>query len=659
MRWSAAAVTALALFSANAVAQPAPVEAYGNLPAIADAAISPDGSKVALALFDSGRSGIVVHDLNQQRRVFQIGVGEDQQLRGVGWADDGRLTYVISRTFHPGQVLPVGYYYEGRPRRVDFERTGVIDLASERAELLTTDEDNPWRDRGAWLLAPIAGEPGFGRLIGRAPGDGASHSSVFSVNLANGRVRHTPPRGTNRDTIGFLLDQAGVPVIRSDSDERSNRWRVFIYDGEAPRLLIEGVSDGGAPPAFAGLLPDGRLIAYDSDGADNFTTLATMSRDDASRTLLFQRESADIDGAILDPWTRQVVGANWTAEESHQHFFEADLQAAREQLDALLPGHPARILSWSRDRRRFLVFAEIGLDGGGYYFFDRGEQRVQRLGMAYPGLAKHPQGERQSITYRARDGVRIPAYLTYPPGDQRRDLPLVLFVHGGPHSRDSFDFDYWAAFMASRGYAVLQPNFRGSSGYGRAWEEAGRRQWGGLMQTDVEDGVAALVRAGIVNPARVCIVGASYGGYAALAGATLTPERYACAASVAGLSDLNEFLRQRAAQAGDTSMIAEWWESSIGDRAEDRERVRAVSPVNLADRVRVPILLMHGTDDTVVPILQSRRMQDRLRDAGKEVRFVELRGDDHWLSDAATRVQMLRELEAFLAQHLGAAPATH
>src|SRR5262249_27785319 len=157
--------------------------------------------------------------------------------------------------------------------------------------------------------------------------------------------------------------------------------------------------------------------------------------------------------------------------------------------------------------------------------------------------------------------------------DQPRNLPLVVLVHGGPHGvRDDLDFDWWSAFLTSRGYAVLQPNYRGSGGYGKAWEEAGRRQWGGLMQTDVEDGVAALARAGMADPARTCIVGGSYGGYAALAGATLTPDRYRCAVSVAGVSDLVEFLRQREAMAGDESMSSDFWRLSIGDRQEDRER---------------------------------------------------------------------------------------
>ena len=649
MRGFVAACVAMAFCAGEALAQPAPVEVYGSLPAIADAAISPDGRKVALAMFENGQARVAVFNINERRAVYAASVGEDQQLRGIGWADDGRVIYEITRTFRPDQVLPAGYFYHGRPRRIDFYRTGVIDIARNHIELLTTDDDDPWQDQGASLVAPIDGEPGFGRLIGREH----RHTSVYRVDLSNGRVVPAPPRGTNEDTIGFVLDAAGAPVLRSDSDERSNRWRVFIYDGPEPRLLAEEVSEYGAPPSFAGVLADGRLVVLDADAQD-LGMLSTVSRLDGAREPLFQREGADVDSAIRDPWTRHVVGARWTTDETYQHFFEPDLQAVREQLDRMSPGQNARMLSWSRDRTRFLVFVETGLDGGGYYILDRGGERLIRVGMLYPDLAQHAQGERQSITYRARDNVRIPAYLTYPPGDTRRNLPLVLFPHGGPHSRDTMDFDWWAAFMASRGYAVLQPNFRGSEGYGRAWEEAGRRQWGGLMQTDVEDGVAALVRAGIVDPARVCIVGASYGGYAALAGATLTPERYKCAASIAGVSDLEVMLQAESAQTGGRhSMTSDYWRLSIGDRREDREHIRSVSPANLADRVQIPILLIHGTDDTVVPIEQSRRMLSRLQAAGKDVRFVELRGDDHWLSDAPTRIQMLRELEGFLVEHLG------
>lgn len=655
----AALCIASSLGSAGAQEGLAPVEAYGRLPAISDAAISPDGTRIALAMSDTqGMVAVRVFSLDGATAPVGYGMPDGVQLRGVDWVDNERVTYLAQQTFRPGQVLPPGIRFVGYPTRVDYYRYGAVNLTTGRHELITTNEDEPWTDQGGHLVVPIEGDPGYGRIIARAPGVETRHTSLYRVNLTTGRARHTPPRGTNADTIGFELDNTGSPVVRYDSDERTNRWRIFTYENSEPRLLAEDVSRFGEPMSVEGLLPDGRIVVNElAEGAD-FSGLFTIDRGGGAIEPFFQRDDAGVN-ALHDPWTRRIVGASWTRDAYQAHYFDRDLQAVNERLAALHPTFETTIASWSRDRTRFLLYIERGLDGGGYYLFEPAGERLSLVGMLYPELANTRKGERQSITYPARDGTRIPAYLSYPPGDTRENLPLVLLVHGGPHNaRDTFAFDYWASFLASRGYAVLQPNFRGSGGYGEIWEEAGRRQWGGLMQTDVEDGVAALVRNHIADPTRVCIVGASYGGYAALAGATLTPDSFRCAASVAGVSDLERMLMVEARESGGRfSMRSDWWRASIGDQREDRERIRSLSPVNLADRVRTPILLMHGTDDTVVPMDQSRRMLDALQAADKDVRFVELVGDDHWLSDAATRIRMLRELEAFLAQHLGVAAA--
>jgi dipeptidyl aminopeptidase/acylaminoacyl peptidase len=240
--------------------------------------------------------------------------------------------------------------------------------------------------------------------------------------------------------------------------------------------------------------------------------------------------------------------------------------------------------------------------------------------------------------------LKIPGFLTLPHGRAEKNLPLVVFPHGGPAQMDTADFNWWAQAMAAQGYAVLQPNFRGSS-LGYQYMEAGFGEWGRKMQSDLSDGVRFLVKEGIVNPERVCIVGASYGGYAALAGVTLETGVYRCAVSVAGIADMKRFHNWNAANGGRSGR---WWDRFLGVAGKNDPALLAISPIEHLSALTVPVLLIHGRDDTVVPYEQSDAMLAAAKRAGKSIELVTLKHEDHWLSRSETRLQMLQATVEFL-----------
>jgi dipeptidyl aminopeptidase/acylaminoacyl peptidase len=237
--------------------------------------------------------------------------------------------------------------------------------------------------------------------------------------------------------------------------------------------------------------------------------------------------------------------------------------------------------------------------------------------------------------------------LTLPPGREAKNLPVILLPHGGPTARSYPGFDWQAQAFASRGYAVFQPNFRGSSGFGPKFERAGDGEWGRKMQTDISDGLAELARQGIVDPKRACIVGGSYGGYAALAGVTLQQNLYRCAVSLAGIGDLSKMVDTKKRESGSDRTLKRSLERMIGSGRDLKE----ISPIFFADRADAPILLVHGKDDTVVDYDQSNDMAAALRRANKPVVFVTLEGEDHWLSKSETRLAMLEATLAFVQKH--------
>lgn len=399
------------------------------------------------------------------------------------------------------------------------------------------------------------------------------------------------------------------------------------------------------------MLADGSAVVLLAANGRGHQAAWGIPLDGSPAQLVAEDPNADITNVYSDPYSGAIIGVYVSGSVSDVRWLAPASQNRQDVLQRAIPGRQVRVYGWTADGTKTLASVATPSSPPIYYIVDFTTHRADIAAEEYPALAGVPLGEVKEISYNARDGTSIPGYLTVPAAKPSGAIPLVVLPHGGPQARDYLAFDWLAQFLASRGYAVLQPQFRGSAGFGDAFRKAGYRQWGGLMQDDVTDGVRAMIEQGIADPHRVCIVGASYGGYAALAGAAFTPDLYSCAVSISGVSDLPALMREEVPlYEGTISTSMSDWKAHIG--GPNDSNLSAKSPINFIKAIKIPILIVYGTGDSVVPNAQSEKMALALKSAGKNVSVAILQGEDHWLSRTETRVQVLKELEAFLGQHL-------
>ena len=617
----------------SAAAQPPPATAFAALPAMQSPVISPDGARIAFIANTDQGSLVYAAQLATNQADAVIAVAGELQARAVTWANNDTLILLVSET----ETVT----FAARMAEV-FAPYGV-DLAGD----LKVRQLAGARAVGGGLFVRGRRLIGYERATGRVllPIGGA----LYSVNPKNGDLDERD------DTSGFtrdwVVDENGLPRYRVDYREKYDEFRILRRreDGFWDTL---GTRSMDVPEVdLHGLDADGELIVGVRPLDPGRYGLYVLSAGGTLGASVYAHDTLDLSEVHVDPFTNRVVGA--TVEGESTVWFDDDLAMHQASLDETFPNEFPRIENWSQDRSRFIVRTEHSDRAPVFYLYDAKELTANQIAKTYPALDQTPLPSRLPYAYKARDGVEVPGYLTRPLGVDG-PAPLVLLPHRGPTDRDVEGFDWLAHFLASRGYAVLQPNYRGSAGYGRAWEEAGYGGWGiGVMQHDLTDGVAAVVAAGIADPERVCIVGVSYGGYAALAGAAFTPELYRCAVAINSVSDLRDSLALYRGRRDPRSAAVTYFERSLGVEDGSPRDLEAASPARHTERVQAAVLLVHGRDDSVVLIGQSKTMERALRGAGKTVQLVELEGEDHWLSTAATRLEALQALDTFLAQYLG------
>lgn len=635
--------------------RPPAAEMFGRTPAFSQIALSPNGRLLAIDRTDEARTEIVIRAAGRSETLRRIRLDPDEKLRKLAWASDDRLLIEVSTAVEVDGKSAARRQWElwrTRSVRVDGGEPTLMLLGDSRrrgltsASVLAATPENKALTMSAWSLSAATEKRATGSKLSNARRDSGWVNTLFEVDIDSGKGRPVE-RGTAY-TLAWLVTPRGKPIARSEWRTDVREFTVLTKDGRRWRRVYRSDSPN---MSLSGVTADGEAIVGLSRMETEYAKAWRLPIDGSEPAILFESPAGDVTEVISDAYTGIVVGFRTGGMRPLQHWIAAGWERQQHKLDRLFPGHEVSIVQRSRDGSRLIARVESPSRPPVFQMVDLESGRLELLGEAYPGLAGVELGEVRAIEYEARDGETIPAYLTLPPGGPEQQLALVVTPHGGPEARDEYEFDWQSQFLATRGYAVLRPQFRGSSGFGHSHAVAGYREWGGTMQDDVNDGVRHLIAEGVVDAARVCIAGTSYGGYAALAGAAFTPELYACAASINGVSDLPEMISHVSSRAGEQSDELAYWRRHIGPATDPR--VAAVSPARAADEIRAPVLLLHGIDDTVVPVSQSESMAAALKAAGKQYTFIRLTGEDHWLSREPTRIRVLLELEDFLAAHLG------
>ena len=628
--------------SASAHAGPPSAEDFGRLPEITQIELSPSGHHYVALRFANGAPRVVVYDRASGKALHRMAPSVKKKrasvIEEVFWLNDERIG--------------IGLRYVGEGRLGTF--TDETRLASVDLEL-TDYRFIPRSLRNVFFKSQLQN-----RILHLLPDDpdhilmgcdseGQGRLDVCRVHVVTGKIASVD-RGEPQ-TRHFLVDPSGRARVRVDLDDRKST--IFYREAESSLWQQLEQQDRNAgheirPVAAGDVSWELVTLRLNEQGMDELYSFDPAQRKHAERIL--KLEGRDIQGVTQDFYTGRIVGASYADHTPKTFYFDQELSGIQHAIDTALAETHNELTSADRERKFFIVRASSPTRPGEFFLFNRDEGTLRSLGRIHGDRLKPEQlSPVTPLTYEARDGLSIPAYLTRPAGDA--PLPLVVLPHGGPNQRDYLGFDFMAQFLASRGYAVLQPNFRGSSGYGAVFEQLGYEQWGLAMQDDVTDGVLALIEQGIAHPQRICIVGWSYGGYAALMGTIKTPDLYRCAVAGAAVTDIPALLRDRARYKFATRDLP-----SIGRYREDKGTLRDNSPVNNADAIQAAILLLHGEVDLTVPFKQGKRMAAQLKKKRVPHRFVALEDAGHFLSDEATRIRVLQEMERFLAEHLRPKP---
>lgn len=618
---------------AAATFEPLPTAAFARLPFMEMPELSPDGRHVAGLFGVKGeqRIGILPLRGDTAAAVF-IGVPDQTEIDWLRWVGDDDIVIglrallpVEAENWYITRLLGLNRT-TGKATRLlwDLKGQNAADLlwvpTDGSREILVAGQNSIYEGDDFWPAVYR-----FDVATGRKKTEVNGRTSVMDWGADHlGRVRYGIGYRDQSTKATLLYRRDGGGAFRSiDSASLRDEEELTI-----PFLFVPGTDHG---------------LVY-KESADGRTVIAEIDLTTGREVrIAHTAENADIEGAILSSDRAGLLGYYTSDDARPIHWIDPKMAAHQATLDAASPRSRVRIESYSRDLSKLLVRISTPDNPGLFYFFDAAAGSLDRLAAVNEVIGGKRLSRARLVRYKARDGLEIEGVLTMPRGRAAKNLPFIVMPHGGPWGHDELTYDYWAQFLAERGYAVLQPNFRGSTGYGEKFLKAGQGQMGFAMQDDVSDGVRWAVAEGIADPKRVCIVGASYGGYAAMWGIAKDPDQYRCAISINGVSNLRREVNDFGGKVH-ARLYRTQWQKMTPDFA-------AVSPINAVDRIKTPLLLIHGKKDVTVDHAQSAKMYGAMRKADKVVEFVSIPLADHYFTREADRMTLLTSIEAFLTRH--------
>ena len=598
-----------------------PMEDFFRNPEKSSFQISPSGVHIAYMKPWKTRMNVFVMEMKTKKEK-RLTASESRGIYGFTWLTNNRIGYVKD----DGGDENMHFY------AINIDGTNEIDLT-------------PFDNIQARIIDDLEEDPN-NVIIGLNKRNPQIHDP-YRININNGTMKMIAENPGN--ISGWMTDHDGRLRIAITSDGVNTSILHRKSETEKFKPILTTDFKVSVSPLFFTFDNQNLYVSSNRD-RDKASIFEFDINEGKEGKLLFEHNKVDVSGLMYSKKRKVLTGVNFTVAKREMVFFDSWREDIQNKLEKKLPGYEVGITSFSKDESKAVVVTYSDRSRGTYYFYDIESDILTKLGEISPWLDEDEMAEMTPIKYESRDGLTIHGYLTLPKGSNGKNLPVVVNPHGGPWARDTWGYKSEIQFLANRGYAVFQMNFRGSTGYGRKFWEISFKEWGKSMQDDITDGVNWLIKEGIADPKRIAIYGASYGGYATLAGLTFTPNLYACGVDYVGVSSLFTFMES----------IPPYWElyrsmlyEMVGHPEHDKDLLASSSPLLHIDKIKVPLFIAQGANDPRVKKSESDQIVKALKDAGIDVPYMVKDDEGHGFYNEENQFDFYQEMEKFLNKHIG------